>query len=126
VFIVKSMCRKYFRQPPTLRPAAATGGPEYQRQLDGLNQRVAALQSDVADLKAANAVQSHNAERQSARPLKYLTVPQFIERNGMSRSTWYSLKRAGAGPRTTKMGRSVRISLQAETEWLERMEKPIE
>jgi predicted DNA-binding transcriptional regulator AlpA len=52
-----------------------------------------------------------------------LTIAEFCREFGLGRSTYFALQRAGLGPRTMKIGRSVRISLQAIEDWIGRMEE---
>ena len=46
-----------------------------------------------------------------------MTLETFLQRNKMSRSTYYALHRAGQGPVQMRFGRSIRISYRAEREW---------
>ena len=49
-----------------------------------------------------------------------LTIQEFCERNHLSEAQYHTLRRAGKGPRTMKTGktRGVRISIEAEREWI--------
>lgn len=55
------------------------------------------------------------------KPLAY-TVAQFCRLHRISRSTYYALQKAGAGPRVMRVRGSVRISWEAAAEWRRRME----
>lgn len=46
------------------------------------------------------------------------TIDEFCQRHRFSRQHFYNLKARGEGPRTFNVGRSVRISDEAEVEWI--------
>jgi predicted DNA-binding transcriptional regulator AlpA len=46
------------------------------------------------------------------------TINEFCRRQGISRSTYYKLRRADQGPREMKVGGVVRISRLAERDWI--------
>lgn len=48
------------------------------------------------------------------------TVKQFCDDFGICKSTFYAMQAAGTGPRTIRIGRAVRITHQARSEWVER------
>ncbi len=51
------------------------------------------------------------------------SVNEFCKRHGMSRSSYYDLKKKGLGPREMSLGsRAKRISRVAEKEWIALME----
>lgn len=54
-----------------------------------------------------------------------LSIEEFCRRNKISRSTFYALLQAELGPKTLKIGRSVRIRRSAERRWRRQMEKGI-
>lgn len=58
----------------------------------------------------------------SAAPAPPLNLNEFCKRQGISRSTFYTLLRAGQAPRHRKIMGRYQISLQAEAEWVEKME----
>lgn len=45
------------------------------------------------------------------------TINQFCARNGITRSTFYKLRRSGKGPAEMKMLSDIRISAEAAREW---------
>jgi hypothetical protein len=49
-----------------------------------------------------------------------MTIAQFCDRAGISPSFYHKLRAQGRGPQVLKVGKSVRISLEAETEWRRR------
>ena len=51
-----------------------------------------------------------------------MTLETFLQRNKLSRSTYYALRRADQGPGEMRVGRSIRISYRAERKWTQRME----
>ncbi|MHC2792597.1 putative DNA-binding transcriptional regulator AlpA [Mesorhizobium jarvisii] len=51
-----------------------------------------------------------------------LTIPDFCRRHQISRSSYYALKASGRGPREYVIGKLVRISAEAEVEWVRRLE----
>jgi hypothetical protein len=52
-----------------------------------------------------------------------LTITEFCDKHNIVRSTYYSLKRRGLGPREMRIGRrNVRISAAADKEWVAQME----
>lgn len=56
------------------------------------------------------------------RPRPGMTITEFCQRNGLSRSTYYALRDEGCAPQTFKRRRRALISLEAEVEWREKME----
>lgn len=46
------------------------------------------------------------------------SINGFCRRQGASRSTYYNLKAKGLGPREYLVGKLVRISAEAEAEWV--------
>jgi excisionase family DNA binding protein len=46
------------------------------------------------------------------------TINEWCAHRKISRPTFYNLIKAGKAPRTMKFGRSVRISAEADLEWL--------
>ena len=51
-----------------------------------------------------------------------MTLETFLQRNKLSRSTDYALRKAGQGPVEMRVGRSIRISYRAERKWTRLME----
>jgi predicted DNA-binding transcriptional regulator AlpA len=47
-----------------------------------------------------------------------LTVDEWCERHRISRSMYYKLKSSGKGPRTMNIGAAVRITEEADREWV--------
>ncbi|WP_417463244.1 helix-turn-helix transcriptional regulator [Kordiimonas sp.] len=58
----------------------------------------------------------------TSQPLNVLTVAQFCEAVGISRSTWHKLKRQGKAPAVIKIGGIQRIRQAAIDEWLSKNE----
>jgi excisionase family DNA binding protein len=54
------------------------------------------------------------------------TVRQFCAAHEISRATFYRLLKAGRGPRITKIGDAMRISVEAAKEWLAQTEQETE
>lgn len=52
-----------------------------------------------------------------------LTVSQFCERNQISPAHYYNIKAQGKGPREMSVGRSKRITLEAERDWQKECEQ---
>jgi predicted DNA-binding transcriptional regulator AlpA len=50
------------------------------------------------------------------------SIAEFCAAHGISRASYYNIKRAGLGPREMRVGRSVRISTGAAAEWREKLE----
>jgi predicted DNA-binding transcriptional regulator AlpA len=50
--------------------------------------------------------------------LRDASINGFCRRHGVSRSTYYNMKAAGLGPREYTAGKLVRISPEAEAEWV--------
>ncbi|MGC2857641.1 hypothetical protein ACM64Y_19385 [Novispirillum sp. DQ9] len=50
------------------------------------------------------------------------TIPEFLARHGLARSTYYELKGDGLGPQEMRRGRLIRISKAAEDAWVSMME----
>ena len=49
---------------------------------------------------------------------KLFTIPEFCRRNSISRAFYYELKKRGLTPREVRdLGRIIRITIEAETEW---------
>jgi excisionase family DNA binding protein len=80
--------------------------------------RVACAASPVATSAPAPAQASLDGQSGST-----MSVDEFCERNGMSRSTFYKLVRKELGPRTMKIGRKIRITIEADQEWRRNMER---
>jgi hypothetical protein len=51
------------------------------------------------------------------------TIPEFCLRHGISRGTYYNIKRLGEGPRETRVRKRVIISRAAAAAWLKQQEK---
>lgn len=51
-----------------------------------------------------------------------MTVSEFCHRHSISRAFFYLLASKGEAPRTFKVGRLVRISQEAEREWIKSRE----
>lgn len=51
------------------------------------------------------------------------TLVEFCDSNRISLGTYYTLKRAGKGPRETRAGKRVLISPEAEAAWRRAREK---
>lgn len=49
-------------------------------------------------------------------------IDQFCVHHQMGRTTYFKLRKAGLGPDEVRVGRFVRITAQAEQEWVERMQ----
>jgi predicted DNA-binding transcriptional regulator AlpA len=50
--------------------------------------------------------------------MRSFSIEQWCEMHGFCRAMYYKLASANVAPRTFKIGRSVRISDEANTEWL--------
>jgi predicted DNA-binding transcriptional regulator AlpA len=50
------------------------------------------------------------------------TVAEFCTQQSISRATFYLLQKQGKGPRTYTVGRKRLISIEAATEWQQKME----
>lgn len=50
------------------------------------------------------------------------TLAEFLERNHLSRSTYYALRGAGLAPKEMRIGNALRFSVEAEKEWVVKME----
>ena len=50
------------------------------------------------------------------------SIPGFCKRHMLSRSSYYNLKAAGLAPRAYVVGKLVRISAEAEAEWVRQRE----
>lgn len=62
---------------------------------------------------------SSNAGDASDRPP--LTIERFCHRQGISRSFYFTLKKAGLGPAEIRIGKLVRIDRDAERAWKAKM-----
>jgi predicted DNA-binding transcriptional regulator AlpA len=51
-----------------------------------------------------------------------MTINQFCEAVPMSRSMFEKLQRQGLAPRTVRLGRAVRISVEAASAWMRERE----
>src|ERR1700730_10417454 len=51
-----------------------------------------------------------------------LTIPEFCRLHGISRSMYYVLRAQGCGPREMRIGRIIRITVDANRDWQHRME----
>ena len=54
-----------------------------------------------------------------------LTVQEFCGRNRISPAHYYNLKAQGKGPREMSVGRSKRITLEAERDWQKECEQSV-
>jgi len=50
------------------------------------------------------------------------SIDQFCELHSFSRSFYYEIAKLGQGPQTFRVGRSTRISHQANVEWVAKLE----
>jgi len=53
---------------------------------------------------------------------KTYTVDDICAQHGISRQLFYKMQREGRGPKTLRIGRSVRISETANDEWIKQLE----
>jgi predicted DNA-binding transcriptional regulator AlpA len=51
-----------------------------------------------------------------------LTIRRFCQKHRIGKSTYYDLKKRGLGPKELHIGKSVRITAEADDEWVQRME----
>lgn len=58
----------------------------------------------------------------AAGPLDSSTIDQFCARHRMGRTTYFKIRSHGYGPKELRYGRLVRITAEAEREWLTRMQ----
>jgi hypothetical protein len=56
--------------------------------------------------------------------LTALTIKQFCDRNQISAAHYHNLSARGEGPRVMRVGRSVRITEEAERDWQRDRERP--
>lgn len=54
--------------------------------------------------------------------MKSFSLDQWLNLHSLSRPFWYKLVNRGEAPRTFRIGRCVRISEEANTEWLKTRE----
>jgi hypothetical protein len=52
-----------------------------------------------------------------------MSIETFCQRNEISRSFYYKMKKDGVGPVEMRYGEAVRISYKAEAEWIARGER---
>ena len=52
-----------------------------------------------------------------------ITIPEFCNRESISRAMFYKLHKQGLAPKIMKIGRLTRISIESVAEWRKRMEK---
>ena len=50
------------------------------------------------------------------------TIIEFCHRHGLTRGSYYTLLKAGQGPRTIRFGTTVKISKEAAEDWRREME----
>lgn len=50
------------------------------------------------------------------------TISQFCTRHNFGRTTYFKLRKDGHGPTELRHGRLVRITAEAEREWMDRMQ----
>ncbi len=50
--------------------------------------------------------------------MQSLTIEEWCKRHGLCRSTFYNLQKAGKAPRLMKVGAVVRISEEADRDWV--------
>lgn len=50
--------------------------------------------------------------------MRAYTIPEWCALRKISRATFYNLIKAGKAPRTMKIGRAVRISEEADRDWV--------
>jgi predicted DNA-binding transcriptional regulator AlpA len=133
--------QEYFKKPATqlartmpspvtvqLRPVNAL-----ERALQTFGQQLTDLARKLATLtvrldayeKAANsrpAEVAPSAAVQQQLKKTILSIDEFCKRNGMSRTTFYTLGHAGQGPRLMKVGRKVWITVESEQDWRRKVE----
>lgn len=56
-------------------------------------------------------------------PRNAMTLGTFLERNALSRSHYYKLKKSDLGPTEMRLGRLILISFREERRWTKRMER---
>jgi hypothetical protein len=64
----------------------------------------------------------HGKRKTSGQRSGSMKIERFSQRNKVPRSTLYDLWEQGLGPRVMRRGRLVRISYQAECDWIKQME----
>jgi predicted DNA-binding transcriptional regulator AlpA len=51
-----------------------------------------------------------------------LTIRRFCQKHRIGKSTYYDLRKRGLGPKELHIGKSVRITAEADDEWVQRMQ----
>lgn len=60
-------------------------------------------------------------EQASQAPAAY-SIDEWCQRYGICRATFYNMQKAGRAPRTIKLGKLVRIPVEADRAWLKASE----
>ncbi|TAN77818.1 MAG: hypothetical protein EPN20_01540 [Magnetospirillum sp.] len=50
------------------------------------------------------------------------TVQQFCDHHQIGRTTYFKIRKVGLGPKEVRVGKLIRITLEAEREWVCRMQ----
>jgi predicted DNA-binding transcriptional regulator AlpA len=73
--------------------------------------------------KMKHSMSKYRRRRRHLRDGDSLRIEEFCHRHGISRSTYYDLKRRGLGPREMRIGRrNIRISAADDRDWVARMQ----
>jgi hypothetical protein len=63
-------------------------------------------------------------ENETIEQATVLTIGRFCQRNLISPTTYFAMRKRGQGPREMRVGSHVRISLEAERDWIRAREVP--
>jgi predicted DNA-binding transcriptional regulator AlpA len=113
--------------PPTPSPQELLGHQsQTERRLAALEVGVAALAKQMDEFKKSLDVlhdERGTVYKSGSGTDGAMSIDEFCQRNHLSRSSFYALGRARLAPRLMKIGRSVRISYEAEKDWQRSMER---
>ena len=96
------------------------GSCGYALLKSGVHTTMSQQSSGLSDCEAPS---SRGSETAPDPPGGSMTIDTFCERNDISRSFFYKMKKDGTGPNLCQIGAAVRISYSAEAAWLKRGEK---
>lgn len=60
--------------------------------------------------------------RETSQGVPSSTIAQFCTRHHIGHTTYFKMRKDGCSPKELRVGRVVRITAEAEREWLERMQ----
>ena len=109
-----------WQEPNTVRPA--NKGAPFSILLLYIAKRVRSLEREVSKLKD---VRAEDRASLIPGPDHLLSLKEFLLRYRVARSSFYDMRKAGTGPKETRIKTRIYIRLVDAEEWLAKMNGPV-